>query len=245
MQEPSGWFAGVKAWVLHLMAAHYWYAAVAIAAALIALVRMLLLRSVHSKHTAVQPTAGTGNMSTATSSTAAAAAAESQPIADSEHSAAAAGTALASEAMSVMLQQQYLPQELWCVSRAVHAAVKNAVPVNVSITAETPTATALALLLRNAVQHVHISGFDLPDLTVQALLSVIGYHGYMKSRTAHPRAARWQCPSSALEDLAEDTLAAIANTLSPDVHTVRVTMTQPDVDVSVHSAALPALGRST
>jgi hypothetical protein len=203
-------------------------AAVVAVTTLLALVRALHLRTTYNKQTSVQ-TSTTEAASVATS--AAAAVADIEDLAgDSAHTATAAASTLAAQAMRVMLQQQYTPQELWCLNKAVHTKVKRTAPVNVGITADTPTATVLALLLRNAVQHVHISGFDLPELTVRALLSVIGYH--RRPHTAHPRAEQWQCPQSVtLADLSEDTLAAVANMLSPAVHTVCVAMTQPDYSV--------------
>jgi hypothetical protein len=212
--------------------AHNLCAAAAVVTALLALVRALLKTCSHSKQSALDPqrTAVTRATSAATSETAAATAAEIEHRGNTREATAAAASTLAAEAMSVMLQQQYLPQELWCVNKAVHAKVKHAAPVNVRITADTPTATALAVLLRNAVQHVHISGFDMPEMTVRVLQSAIARHSWPLIK--HTKSAQWQCTQSvSFTDMDPDTVERIVEALSPEVHTISVALAQPDVAV--------------
>jgi hypothetical protein len=207
-------------------------AAVTIITALLALVRALLRSRSHSKQSALDPqrTAATRATSAATSERAAATTAEIEHSGDNREATAAAASTLAAEAMSVMLQQQHLPQELWCVNKSVHAKVKHAAPVNVRITADTPTATALAVLLRNAVQHVHISGFDMPEMTVRVLQSAIARHSWPLIK--HNKLAQWQRTQSvSFTDMDPDIVERIVEALSPDVHTISVALAQPDVAV--------------
>jgi hypothetical protein len=147
---------------------------------------------------------------------------------------------IAREAMSVMIEQQYLPRELWCVSAAEHSTVKQYIPTKVNISAGMTAATMQSLLSRSTVQHVHFNGRNLSaDVLAAVAAGAVGSSGSSSGFTLFGSSVH----TVTLENFEQwDTTVVdqLFRRLPATVHTITLALEQPEPDSD--EATRPVIG---